>query len=64
MNVAVEVEYAIRLNKTILPVMLDDAPFSKRIRLDISNIDQIEFAGLHGNESKLITSLKYVLDVK
>lgn len=64
LNVAVEVEYAIRLNKTILPVMLDDAPFSKRIRLDISNIDQIEFAGLHGNESKLITSLKYVLDVK
>lgn len=63
-NVAVEVEYAIRLNKTILPVMLDDAPFAKRIRIDISNIDQIEFAGLHGDESKLITSLKYILDVK
>lgn len=44
--------------------MLDDAPFSKRIRLDISNIDQIEFNDMLHDESKLITSLKYVLDVK
>ena len=62
--VAAEVEYAISCNKTILPVMLDDTQFAKRIRLDISNIDQIDYAGLMNDESKLIVSLKYLLDVK
>lgn len=62
--VTAEVEYAISCNKTILPVMLDDTQFAKRIRLDISNIDQIDFVGLMNDESKLVVSLKYLLDVK
>ena len=44
--------------------MLDDTQFAKRIRLDISNIDQIDFVGLMNDESKLVVSLKYLLDVK
>ena len=50
------------MNKPILPLMLDDAPYAKSIRLDISDIDQIDFKNPMASSKKLITSLMYVLN--
>lgn len=61
-NVIREVGYAVNMNKPILPLMLDDAPYAKSIRLDISDIDQIDFKNPIVSSKKLITSLIYVLN--
>lgn len=55
-----EIGYAVNMNKPILPLMLDDAPYAKSIRLDISDIDQIDFRNPTVSRKKLITSLMYV----
>lgn len=55
-----EIGYAVNMNKPILPLMLDDAPYAKSIRLDISDIDQIDFRNPTASRKKLITSLMYV----
>lgn len=39
-----EISLAVAGNKTILPVKLDDAPYAKSIRFDLSDIDWIEFS--------------------
>ena len=61
-NVIREIGYAVNMNKPILPLMLDDAPYAKSIRLDISDIDQIDFRNPIASSKKLITSLMYVLN--
>lgn len=61
-NVIREIGYAVNMNKPILPLMLDDAPYAKSIRLDISDIDQIDFKNPIVSSKKLITSLMYVLN--
>lgn len=61
-NVIREVGYAVNMNKPILPLMLDDAPYAKSIRLDISDIDQIDFRNPAMSSKKLITSLMYVVN--
>lgn len=61
-NVIREVGYAVNRNKPILPLMLDDAPYAKSIRLDISDIDQIDFRNPVASSKKLITSLMYVVN--
>lgn len=61
-NVIREIGYAVNMNKPILPLMLDDAPYAKSIRLDISDIDQIDFRNPMASSKKLITSLMYVLN--
>lgn len=61
-NVVREIGYAVNMNKPILPIMLDDAPYAKSIRLDISDIDQIDFKNPIASSKKLITSLMYVLN--
>lgn len=61
-NVTREIGYAVNRNKPILPLMLDDAPYAKSIRLDISDIDQIDFRNPIASSKKLITSLMYVLN--
>ena len=61
-NVIREIGYAVNMNKPILPLMLDDAPYAKSIRLDISDIDQIDFKNPIASSKKLITSLMYVLN--
>ena len=53
---------AVNMNKPILPLMLDEAPYAKSIRLDISDIDQIDFKNPIASSKKLITSLMYVLN--
>ena len=57
-----EIGYAVNMNKPILPLMLDDAPYAKSIRLDISDIDQIDFRNPTVSRKKLITSLMYVVN--
>lgn len=42
--------------------MLNDAPYAKSIRLDISDIDQMDFKSPITLSKKLITSLMYVLN--
>ena len=61
-NVVREIGYAVNMNKPILPLMLDDTPYAKSIRLDISDIDQIDFKNPIASSKKLITSLMYVLN--
>lgn len=61
-NVIREIGYAVNMNRPILPLMLDDAPYAKSIRLDISDIDQIDFKNPMTSSKKLITSLMYVLN--
>lgn len=59
-NVIREIGYAVNMNKPILPLKLDDAQYAKSIRLDISDIDQIDFKNPAKSSKKLITSLMYV----
>lgn len=61
-NVIREIGYAVNMNKPILPVIIDDAQYAKSIRLDISDIDQIDFRNTAIGAKKLITSLMYVLN--
>ena len=61
-NVIREIGYAVNMDKPILPVMLDDTPYAKSIRLDISDIDQIDFNNPTASTKKLTASLMYVLN--
>ena len=61
-NVIREIGYAVNMNKPILPLMLDDVPYAKSIRLDISDIDQVDFKNPIASSKKLVTSLMYVLN--
>ena len=61
-NVIREGGYAVNMNKPILPLVLDDAPYAKSIRLDISDIDQIDFRNPAMSSKKLITSLMFVVN--
>ena len=60
-NVIRELGYAVQQGKTIIPVLLDDAQYAKSIRLDIADIDQIEFNDTEQDKKKLVTSLAYSL---
>lgn len=61
-NVIREIGYAVNMNKSILPIKLDETPYAKSIRLDISDIDMIDFKNPMESSKKLITSLMYVLN--
>lgn len=61
-NVIREIGYAVNMNKSILPIKLDETPYAKSIRLDISDIDMIDFKNPLESSKKLITSLMYVLN--
>ena len=60
-NESREMGYAVRQDKIIIPLLLDDAPYAKSIRLDIADIDQICFTGDEDSKTKLLTSLAYAL---
>lgn len=60
-NVIRELGYAVQQRKTIIPVLLDDAQYAKSIRLDIADIDQIEFKDIELAKKKLVASLAYSL---
>ena len=59
-NVIRELGYAVSQKKTIIPVLLDDSQYAKSIRLDIADIDQVNFMDSDSNR-KLKTSLAYAL---
>lgn len=61
-NVIREIGYAVNMNKPILPIKLDETPYAKSIRLDISDIDMIDFKNPAELSKRLITSLMYVLN--
>lgn len=60
-NVIRELGYAVKQCRTIIPVLLDDTPYAKSVRLDIADIHQIEFNGGRAAEKELVTSILYVL---
>ena len=60
-NVIRELGYAVQKRKTIIPVLLDDAPYAKSIRLDIADIDKIEYRNTELAKKKLVASLAYTL---
>lgn len=62
-NVIRELGYAVKQRKTIVPVLLDDTQYAKSIRLDIADIDQIEFDNSANTKTRLIVSIKYALNV-
>lgn len=61
-NIIREIGYAVNMNKPILPLVLDDAQYAKSIRLDISDIDKIDFKNPANACKRLITSLMYVVN--
>ena len=61
-NVIRELGYAVKQCCTIIPVLLDDTPYAKSIRLDIADIHQIEFTGNKTVEKELVTSIRYALE--
>lgn len=63
-NVIRELGYAVQQRKTIIPVLLDDAPYAKSIRLDIADIDQIEYRETEQVQKKLAASLAYSLNLQ
>lgn len=62
-NVIRELGYAVKEGCTIIPVMLDDAPFAKSIRLDIADIHQVEFKNGPETEKDIVMSIQYVLSL-
>ena len=60
-NVIRELGYAVSQDKTIIPVMLDDTPYAKSIKLDISDVDQLEVSDTDKFRTKLLSSLAYAL---
>lgn len=62
-NVIRELGYAVQQRKTIIPVLLDDAPYAKSIRLDIADIDQIEYKNTEQTKKKFVASLAYSLEL-
>ena len=58
-NVIRELGYSVKEGKTIIPILLDDTPYAKSIRLDIADIHQIEFCNTPHFEKELITSIAY-----
>lgn len=59
-NVIRELGYAVKQSRSIIPIMLDDTPYAKSIRLDIADIHQIQFRNDTQYEKELITSILYV----
>lgn len=60
-NVIRELGYSVKQNKIIIPLLLDDAQYAKSIRLDLADINQIEFKDIEHTRRKLVDSLAYAL---
>ena len=56
-----EIKYAITYKKKIIPVMLDHSPFGDGLRMDLANVDQVDYTDQPEFEKKLKTSLDYIL---
>ena len=58
-----EVGYAVRKNKPILPVRIDDSPFAPSIEYDLINVDHVSLFKSRGQE-KFVNSLAFILEQK
>lgn len=56
-----EIKYAIGCKKRIIPIMLDNAPFGDGLRIDLLNVDQVDYSKPAEFQKKLKTSLDYIL---
>ena len=56
-----EIKYAIGCKKRIIPIMLDNAPFGDGLRMDLFNIDQVDYSNTKEFQRKLKTSLDFIL---
>lgn len=56
-----EIKYAITCKKKIIPVMLEHSSFGDGLRMDLANVDQIDYSIQPEFERKLKTSLDYIL---
>ncbi|WP_049769056.1 TIR domain-containing protein [Xylanibacter ruminicola] len=56
-----EVKYAITCKKNIIPIMLDHSPFGDGLRMDLVNVNQIDYSIQPEFEKELKTSLDYIL---
>ncbi|MBO5017237.1 MAG: TIR domain-containing protein [Alistipes sp.] len=63
-NVLIEVEYAIREGKYVIPIHLDDSPYASTIRLDLQNINYVTIQDVRHNPSALVTSISYGINRK
>lgn len=63
LNVIRELSYATYTKRIIIPILLDDSPYARSIRLDIADVDQLIWGGdLNYSKNKLETSLLYSLN--
>lgn len=60
-NVQKEVNFAVKYNKTILPIMLDHSPFAKSIDFDIAYCQQVDYQNSQNWEKDLLASLDIML---
>ena len=56
-----EISYAIKLQKPIIPIMLDNSPFGEGLRLDLSDVDQVDYSSYEDAIRKLRVSLDHIL---
>lgn len=56
-----EIGYAVKLKKPIIPIMLDHSPFGEGLRLDLSDVDQVDYSEYEEALRKLKMSLDHIL---
>ena len=56
-----EIKYAINCKKKIVPVMLEHSPFGDGLRMDLANVDQVDYSIQPEFDKKLKTSLNHIL---
>lgn len=56
-----EIGYSVKLKKPIIPVMLDQSPFGDGLRLDLADVDQVDFSDYEEGLRKLKMSLNHIL---
>ena len=59
-----EIGYAVKLNKPIIPIMIDQSPFGEGLRLDLADVDQVDFSNYEEALRKLRMSLDHILSTK
>lgn len=59
--VAKEIALAVKYEKMIIPLMLDDASYAKTIEFDLIEIDRLDFRGEY--EKKLLDNLAFAINV-
>lgn len=56
-----EIGYAVNLKKPVIPIMLDQSPFGEGLRLDLSDVDQVDYSNYEEALRKLRMSLDHIL---